>query len=214
MSFPHTLCLFVVFGFFCFLVVFFLMDNCVILVLILKTGSLLSKWLRASLNSAESLTSGKEKRFPRWLMCCFSLSLNPYQNNTREKVQRGGATVILASWAQHGLRQLHLALPLSPSTHRVTQATASAGEAICRFSNGNRGPAETMPAPQPSQKHLLTSSCLASSSLAAWAGYLSADCLLLHFRKKSPIPTGIIKLHLLFPSPRAEGIVIKFAREH
>lgn len=64
---------------------------CYLVLIPFRTGSPLSKWWRASLNSSQSLTSGKKT------VCCPFPSLNPCQHYTGGKVQIGQATMIPAT---------------------------------------------------------------------------------------------------------------------
>lgn len=148
-------------------------------------------------------------------MCCFFLSLNPCQNNTREKVQRGGAP-----WAwppghfRAPARQLHSACLCPPPlpTPEGTGHSFSRGGSRCPLSNGNRGPAETMLAPQPSQKHPLTSSCLCPPP--SWLpGQVTSQLpvFLTPLQKEQAHSYWSNKTSSAFPSPKAEGIVVKFA---
>ena len=141
--------------------------------------SLLSKWLKAFLNSSQSLTSGKKKVFHTSWCVVSSPPLNHVKVTLGRRFKEVGH-----SDASHQAPacQHHFNLPLfsplpTPNQHRPQ---AEAGKVtLASSSHGNKRPCwdhSGIPArSQTSPGHILPNVLL--SQLAAWIGHLSADCL-------------------------------------
>ena len=148
-------------------------------------------------------------------MCCFFLSLNPCQNNTREKVQRGGAP-----WAwppgrfTAPARQLHSACLCPPPlpTPKWHRPQLQPGRQPLPALEWKSWPCWDHAGTPAKPKHLLTSSCLCPPP--SWLpGQLTSQLpvFLTPLQKEQAHSYWSNKTSSASPSPKAEGIVVKFA---